>query len=210
MEIPSIQSCRNCRLRSGMNLLCSESSDNRSRMWVCLTYHSFSRIISTGFPPRSLTGTSCMCFSAADKRPDSRSISIEAFLASSADIPENGPLMLVIRPFISTATNGLRANSRNTATSFWSPNEQTIRTPLPNSIFTEGWVTISTDGSLSSTGRGRWMRLPTRWVYRSSSGCTTTTPQAQIISGRVVDIITSSPSSVVQRTSHSRVSRVIR
>ena len=142
-------------------------------------------------------------------RPDSRRISIDAARASSANMPARGPPTELIRPSRSTATNGRRASSRNTATSFWSPNEQTIRAPLPKSIFTEGCVRISTVDSLSATGIGRWMRLPTRFEYRSSSGWTTTTPQAQIISGRVVEMTMSSPSSVLQRTSQSRVLRVI-
>ena len=150
-----------------------------------------------------------MCFTAAARRPESFSISIDAALAFSADIPESGPLMPVIRPSRSTATNGFRPSSLKTATSFWSPNEHTMSTPLPKSILTDGWEMILTDGSLSATGIGSWIRLPTKCEYLWSSGWTTTTPHAQIISGRVVEISTSSPSSVVQRTSHNRVSLVI-
>ena len=61
-------------------------------------------------------------------------------LASSTDNPSSGPAIDVIQPFKSMAWNGVKPNSLNTATSFWSPNEQTIRIPLPNSDLTEGWV----------------------------------------------------------------------
>ena len=127
------------------------------------------------------------------------------FLASATFIPENGPAISVIEPSKSIAWKGVSPNSLNTDTSFWSPNEQTMSMPEPNSLFTEGWVEISTLISLPSTGSGNIAFFPMRCLYLSSSGCTTTIPQAQINSGLVVDMISSSPSSVCHLTSTSFV-----
>ena len=138
MEIPSIQSCRNCLFLSGMKLQFSDSSDNRSITCVCLTYHSFSRIISTGFDPLSLTGISCNLFSFEDNFPDSSRIDIASFLASNTLWPCNGPEISVIFPSRSIAWKGFNPSSLNTETSFWSPNEQTISIPLPKSALTDG------------------------------------------------------------------------
>ena len=200
IDMPSIQSCKYCRFLSGMNLHSSESSFNLSRICVCLTYHSFSRIISIGFPPLSLTGTSCKRSSVESRFPDERSISIALLLASITFIPDNGPEISVISPLRLIATNGLIPSSLNIETSFWSPNEHTIRIPLPNSIFTDGWAAISTYWSLSTVSIGSLTLLPSRCWYLSSSGFTTIIPQAQIISGLVVEIMISSPHSVYHFT----------
>ena len=118
MLMLSIQSNKNCRLRGGWNSICSINSSILSCICVWRTYHSFRRMISTGFFPRSETGTSCCRSSMASMLPSISNISIAFARASRTDNPSRGPEIEVMHPFKSIAWNGARPSSLKTATSF--------------------------------------------------------------------------------------------
>ena len=118
MLMLSIQSRRNCRFRTGWNSMLSMCS--RMRSWICVwrTYHSFNRIISTGFLPRSETGTSWSRSTDCTSLQPLSSNSMALALASMTGMPARGPATSVILPSRSMAWNGVRPSSRKTATSF--------------------------------------------------------------------------------------------
>ncbi len=153
-----------------MKLQLLDSSESLSITCVCLTYHSFSKIISTGLEPLSLTGISCNLLLFEDSFPDSSRILIASFLASKTLFPTRGPDISVIFPSKSMAANGFKPSSLNIETSFWSPKEHTIKIPLPKSDLTEGCVIISTVLDLSPIEIGNLTFFPTRCLYLSSSG----------------------------------------
>ena len=101
-----------------MKLISETNSFIRSKVCVCLTYHSLSNIISTGLFPLSLTGISCSWSLIEDNLFSCSKISIAFFLASITDKPDRGPEISVISPFRLIATNGSKPNSLKTDTSF--------------------------------------------------------------------------------------------
>ena len=159
----SIQSNKNCLLRAGTKLLSSDNSFSLSCMCVCRTYHSFNKIISIGFFPLSETGISWSLSSTLSSLSDSSKSSKAFFLASKTDNPAKGPPTSVIFPSKSIAWNGVKPNSLNTETSFWSPNEQTIKTPEPNSMLTLECAWTSTVFERPEVSIGNSNFLPTKF-----------------------------------------------
>ena len=116
-------------------------------------------------------------------RPSAASASRTATRASKRSMPSNSVPVSAILPLVSMI-DGIGSLCRSPISkSFGSWAGVTLTAPVPNSGSTCSSATMI---SSRSTTNGCGNVLPTRWRYRSSSGCTAIAVSPSIVSTRVV------------------------